>query len=83
MISIVQTCVAADFLWLFQDTLDAVENLLKKHEAFEKSAATQEERFAALEKPTTVSDLSLVSLVLVELLTKEQLNFFKRTDNLQ
>uniref|UniRef100_A0A0B7BRB8 PH domain-containing protein n=1 Tax=Arion vulgaris TaxID=1028688 RepID=A0A0B7BRB8_9EUPU len=35
------------------DTLDAVENLLKKHEAFEKSAATQEERFAALEKPTT------------------------------
>lgn len=38
----------------FQDTLDAVENLLKKHEAFEKSAATQEERFAALEKLTTV-----------------------------
>uniref|UniRef100_A0A0B7BRD5 PH domain-containing protein n=1 Tax=Arion vulgaris TaxID=1028688 RepID=A0A0B7BRD5_9EUPU len=35
------------------DTLDAVENLLKKHEAFEKSAATQEERFASLEKPTT------------------------------
>ncbi|XP_035827842.1 spectrin beta chain isoform X4 [Aplysia californica] len=35
------------------DTLDAVENLLKKHEAFEKSAATQEERFAALLKPTT------------------------------
>ena len=38
----------------FQDTLDAVENLIKKHEAFEKSAATQEERFAALEKLTTV-----------------------------
>ena len=37
------------------DTLDAVENLIKKHEAFEKSAATQEERFAALEKLTTVS----------------------------
>ncbi|KAK7104923.1 spectrin beta chain-like isoform X2 [Littorina saxatilis] len=35
------------------DTLDAVENLIKKHEAFEKAAATQEERFAALEKPTT------------------------------
>eukprot|EP00106_Octopus_bimaculoides_P014006 XP_014781448.1 PREDICTED: spectrin beta chain-like [Octopus bimaculoides] len=35
------------------DTLDAVENLIKKHEAFEKSAATQEERFAALEKLTT------------------------------
>lgn len=39
----------------FQDTLDAVENLIKKHEAFEKSAATQEERFAALEKLTSVS----------------------------
>ncbi|WAR19671.1 SPTCB-like protein [Mya arenaria] len=35
------------------DTLDSVEILLKKHEAFEKSAATQEERFAALEKLTT------------------------------
>jgi spectrin beta len=39
----------------FGDTLDTVEALLKKHEAFEKSAATQEERFAALEKLTTVS----------------------------
>ena len=32
-----------------------VEALIKKHEAFEKSAATQEERFAALERLTTVS----------------------------
>lgn len=31
------------------------EKLLKRHEAFEKSAASWEERFAALEKPTTVS----------------------------
>jgi len=38
-----------------QDTLDAVETLLKKHEAFEKAAATQEERFVALEQITTVS----------------------------
>ncbi|XP_056020668.1 spectrin beta chain-like isoform X11 [Ostrea edulis] len=37
----------------FGDTLDAVENLIKKHEAFEKSAATQDERFSALEKLTT------------------------------
>ncbi|ESP01600.1 hypothetical protein LOTGIDRAFT_139452 [Lottia gigantea] len=35
------------------ETLDEVEILIKKHEAFEKSAATQEERFAALEKLTT------------------------------
>jgi spectrin beta len=32
-----------------------VENLIKKHEAFEKAAAAQEERFAALERLTTVS----------------------------
>ncbi|XP_060077133.1 spectrin beta chain-like isoform X2 [Ylistrum balloti] len=37
----------------FGDTLDAVENLIKKHEAFEKSASTQEERFTALEKLTS------------------------------
>lgn len=36
-------------------TIDDVENLIKKHEAFEKSAAAQEERFSALERLTTVS----------------------------
>ena len=35
-------------------TIDEVENLIKKHEAFEKSASAQEERFIALERPTTV-----------------------------
>ena len=39
----------------FQQTIDEVENLIKKHEAFEKAAAAQEERFAALERLTTVS----------------------------
>ncbi len=39
----------------YGETLDMVEALIKKHEAFEKSAATQEERFAALERLTTVS----------------------------
>ncbi|XP_065222381.1 spectrin beta chain isoform X5 [Planococcus citri] len=34
-------------------TIDDVENLLKKHEAFEKSAIAQEERFCALERHTT------------------------------
>ncbi|KAL1435037.1 hypothetical protein MTO96_001585 [Rhipicephalus appendiculatus] len=34
-------------------TIDEVEQLLKRHEAFEKSAAAQEERFAALERLTT------------------------------
>lgn len=38
----------------FGETLDAVETLLKKHEAFEKAAATQEERFVALERITTM-----------------------------
>lgn len=36
-------------------TIDEVDNLIKKHEAFEKSAAAQEERFSALERLTTVS----------------------------
>jgi len=35
-------------------TIDEVENLIKKHEAFEKSAQAQEERFIALERLTTV-----------------------------
>jgi len=38
----------------FGETLDAVEILLKKHEAFERAAATQEERFLALERITTL-----------------------------
>lgn len=38
-------------------TIDEVENLIKKHEAFEKSAAAQEERFSALKRLTTVSYL--------------------------
>lgn len=39
----------------FGHTVDSVEKLIKRHEAFEKSTATWAERFAALEKPTTVS----------------------------
>merc|ERR1711899_714698 len=37
----------------FGQSIDEVENLIKKHEAFEKAAAAQEERFAALELLTT------------------------------
>merc|ERR1712241_830041 len=37
----------------FGHSIDEVENLIKKHEAFEKAAAAQEERFAALERLTT------------------------------
>ena len=60
------------FMFSLQDTLDAVENLLKKHEAFEKSAATQEERFASLEKPTTVNclcqkDYAILSTIIMSL----------------
>uniref|UniRef100_A0A8D0YPK5 Spectrin beta chain n=1 Tax=Sus scrofa TaxID=9823 RepID=A0A8D0YPK5_PIG len=39
----------------FGHTVDSVEKLIKRHEAFEKSTASWEPRFAALEKPTTVS----------------------------
>ncbi|KAH0621178.1 hypothetical protein JD844_022231 [Phrynosoma platyrhinos] len=38
----------------YGQTVDAVEKLLKRHEAFEKSTATWEERFAALERLTTL-----------------------------
>lgn len=41
----------------YGQTVDGVEKLLKRHEAFEKSTATWEERFAALERLTTVSTL--------------------------
>lgn len=37
-------------------SVDEVEKLIKRHEAFEKSAATWDERFSALERLTTVSD---------------------------
>uniref|UniRef100_A0A3B4XRQ7 PH domain-containing protein n=1 Tax=Seriola lalandi dorsalis TaxID=1841481 RepID=A0A3B4XRQ7_SERLL len=39
---------------LIGQSVDEVEKLIKRHEAFEKSAATWEERFAALERLTTV-----------------------------
>lgn len=42
-------------------TIDEVENLIKKHEAFEKSAAAQEERFSALERLTTVCRRSILN----------------------
>ncbi|XP_054154264.1 spectrin beta chain-like isoform X2 [Oppia nitens] len=48
--------VAQDPYLLSQElghTIDEVDQLIKKHEAFEKSASAQEERFAALERLTT------------------------------
>jgi hypothetical protein len=42
-----------------QHSIDDVENLIKKHEAFEKSAAAQEERFSALERLTTVGNQTI------------------------
>lgn len=44
----------------FQRTLEETLKLIKKHEAFEKSASAQEERFQALEKLTTVIDFFVV-----------------------
>uniref|UniRef100_A0A803TV72 Spectrin beta chain n=1 Tax=Anolis carolinensis TaxID=28377 RepID=A0A803TV72_ANOCA len=38
----------------YGQTVDGVEKLLKRHEAFEKSTATWEERFSALERLTTL-----------------------------
>ena len=44
-----------DPFFVQQHTIDEVENLIKRHEAFEKAAAAQEERFIALERLTTVN----------------------------
>ena len=41
-----------------QETLEQTEALLKRHEAFEKAAATQEERFNSLQQLTTVRALA-------------------------
>ncbi|XP_057882015.1 spectrin beta chain, erythrocytic [Melospiza georgiana] len=46
----------------YGQTVDAVEKLLKRHEAFEKSSATWEERIAALRKLTTLELLGGRSL---------------------
>nr|XP_045601233.1 spectrin beta chain-like isoform X2 [Procambarus clarkii] len=41
----------------FGRSIDEVENLIKKHEAFDKACSAQEERFAALERLTTLEAL--------------------------
>lgn len=45
-------------------SVDEVEKLIKRHEAFEKSAATWDERFSALERLTTVSGRGMWGTVL-------------------
>ncbi|KAJ8340937.1 hypothetical protein SKAU_G00332280 [Synaphobranchus kaupii] len=44
------------------ETVDEVEKLLKRHEAFEKSSSTWDERFSALERLTTLELLELRKL---------------------
>ena len=41
-------------LVIVQDSLDSVEELLKKHEDFEKLLTAQEERFTQLNRETEV-----------------------------
>ena len=61
----------------YGQTIDEVENLIKKHEAFEKAAAAQEERFAALERLTTVRYLymSFVTQKLPQICTGNHATF--------
>ncbi|KAK2182078.1 hypothetical protein NP493_368g02093 [Ridgeia piscesae] len=61
----------------YGETLDAVEALIKKHDVFEKSAATQEERFAALERLTTFELLFRGDTVTSELSVQQQLSFLE------
>lgn len=51
------------------DTVDEVEKLIKRHEAFEKSTATWEERFSALERLTTVQKKKILKVVYSNLIT--------------
>ena len=37
------------------DSIDTVEELLRKHEDFEKTVSAQEEKFNAIKRPTLVS----------------------------
>ena len=51
---------------IVQDSLDSVEELLKKHEDFEKLLAAQEERFTQLNRETEViAQSSLVHMCTV------------------
>ncbi|XP_066961573.1 spectrin beta chain isoform X23 [Macrobrachium rosenbergii] len=43
-------------------SIDEVENLIKKHEAFDKACSAQEERFAALERLTTLEEFRFRSV---------------------
>ncbi|XP_013917103.1 PREDICTED: spectrin beta chain, erythrocytic isoform X1 [Thamnophis sirtalis] len=56
--SVAEAWLVAQEPYLFSgdygQTVEGVEKLLKRHEAFEKSTATWEERFAALERLTTL-----------------------------
>ena len=49
----VYACIAC--ICVVQDSLDSVEELLKKHEDFEKLLSAQEERFTQLNRETEVT----------------------------
>lgn len=49
-------------------SVDEVEKLIKRHEAFEKSAATWDERFSALERLTTVSGRGVLAVLRLSVL---------------
>ncbi|KFD59451.1 hypothetical protein M514_28370, partial [Trichuris suis] len=67
-------------------TLEEVIKLIKKHEAFEKSASAQEERFQALEKLTTDAQVLLLFIPLtclkLELRAQEYLMWLRMGNRL-
>ena len=50
-------CMYVAIVHTVQDSLDSVEELLKKHEDFEKLLTAQEERFTQLNRETEVTVL--------------------------
>uniref|UniRef100_A0A3B5KYR0 Spectrin beta chain n=1 Tax=Xiphophorus couchianus TaxID=32473 RepID=A0A3B5KYR0_9TELE len=57
-------------------SVDEVEKLLKRHEAFEKSTATWEERFSALERLTTVQESSQLYTIEEQTLVSNKAPYF-------
>uniref|UniRef100_A0A673I301 Spectrin beta chain n=1 Tax=Sinocyclocheilus rhinocerous TaxID=307959 RepID=A0A673I301_9TELE len=66
------------------ETVDEVEKLLKRHEAFEKSTATWEERFSALERLTTVCVLNfdILNSLMIPQIMREDTGFEEESSQL-
>jgi hypothetical protein len=70
-----ETCEIIFFAFL-QHSIDEVEKLMRKHQAFENAAAAQEERFAALERLTTVIFSQIIFLQMQFVITQRLVKIY-------